>query len=100
MAEADETATPRLLALLAEAERHAILTRSAHPGLAGFVLGAAVGLVLGLTDPPWAEAALDELAELLAAEVGRSPVAHRAELWGMARRLIDAAAAIEREDLA
>jgi hypothetical protein len=100
MADADETATPRLMALLAEAERHAILTRSAHPGLAGFVLGAAVGLVLGLIEPAWSEAAVEEFAELLAADDGRSPSAHRAELWGMARRLIDAAAAIERKDLA
>jgi hypothetical protein len=99
MAEADENATPRLLALLAEAARHPALREGPRAGTAGFMLGAAVGLVLGLTEPTWSEAALDELAELLAADDGRSRSAHRAELWGMARRLVDEAAAIEREEL-
>jgi hypothetical protein len=98
MADADQGATPRLLALLAEAARHEALAEGPRAGTAGFVLGTAVGLVLGLTDPLWAQAALDEFVVVLAADDGRSPSAHRADLLTMARRLINEAAAIEREE--
>jgi hypothetical protein len=65
---------PRQLALLAEAERRDGITRSPRVGTAGFVLGAAVGLLNG--------AALDELAWALAADDGRGPAAPRAAAGG------------------
>jgi hypothetical protein len=98
MAGDDESAMPRLLALLAEATRHDALWEGPRSGTAGFMFGAAVGLILGLVEPGWSKAALDELAVLLAAEDGRSPFTHRAELSALAQRLIAEAAAIEREE--
>jgi hypothetical protein len=86
----------RLLALLAEAERHnAVVAASAYPSVAGFLLGAAVGLLLGRTDPRWADAAVEEVVALLAAQDGRPPTAHLANLRAMAHRLVAEAAATE-----
>jgi hypothetical protein len=95
MAGRDAPEAARLLALLAEAERHAVVTRSPRAGAAGFVLGSAIGLLLGRTDPDWAAAALDEFAWTLAAGDGRSPAAHQAELRAAAQRVLAEAAAIE-----
>jgi hypothetical protein len=100
MAGTHEGMPPRLMALLAEAARYDQLIRAPRGTIAGFMLGAAVGLALGLIDPAWSETSMDDLTEWLAADDGRSPSAHRAELWAMAHRLIDEVAAIEREERA